>query len=343
MNVTNVEPMILVFDTNVFLQPQANLWELMEHFPTNQSPPKFLVAVDDGEGWIENEYLEQAIRAFEVDTTGGPEAPVRVVTERILDGTALFVVRSSAKLSDMLAVRLEENFCTKPIEPQLFGVSESIKGILVCPNDIPALIPRHYLNPGVIHHIQYGGVGPTVLSLAEVLKPIRSPHEYRPATILELQEILRSHRGGIKSGEEREYLEFKKPEGTCLSQEMLRDAVQAVCGMLNSRDGWVIIGVDDESGEIVPFLPKYKSSSKSANVDQLIRDIYCEIDRICPKPGCLVSVWPILDDEGQNCVIVINVQRGNRDYVYRDRNTGKLNSMKWIRNGPRTIPDPSWC
>lgn len=327
--------MMLVFDTNVFLQSDVNRWELIERFPTPSSPPEFLVAVDDG-GLIEDEYLEQAIVA-------DPESPIRIATERILDGTGFFVVRKSSTISGELSKRLHKYSCTKPIEPQLFGVAHSTRdSILVCANDPDTLpILREYMKPGVLNQIQHGGVGPVVSSLKETLKIIRMPRERSPETLDELHSFLSKQSLGPLKNEEREFIEFKNPEVDYLSQELLQKTVRAVCGMLNSRDGWVFIGIDDHTGKIDPFPPRYKNRSRPLSLDGLSKNILEEIDRICPQPGKLVNTWPIPDDRKQNYVFVIHVQQGTQDYLYRDKN-GKLNKTKWIRSGPRTIPDPTW-
>lgn len=327
--------MVLIFDTNVFLQEHYNRWELIDRFPTLSSPPEFLVAVDD-KGLIEEEYLEQAIIA-------DPESPIRIATERILDGTGFFVVRKPSTISGELSKRLSKYSCTKPIEPQLFGVANSTpKSILVCANDQDTLpIPREYMKLGVLNQIQHGGVGPVVSSLKEVLKIIRAPHERSPETLEELRSFLSKQSLGPLKNEEREFIEFKNPKVDYLSQELLRKTVRAVCGMLNSRDGWLFIGIDDDSGKIEPFPPRYKNLSKPLSLDDLWKNILEEIDRICPQPGKLVNTWPIPDDRKENYVFVIHVQQGSQDYLYRDKN-GKLNKVKWIRSGPRTIADPTW-
>jgi hypothetical protein len=306
----------------------------MEYFPTNQSTPEFLVGVDH-EGCIECEYTD-----YKGDD---PEAPIRTLLQRIMDGTGLFILRLPAELSMELLLRLDEHKCLENIEPQLFGVAETSEGVLVRPNDHEALvIERGYLKPGVLQCIQEGSVGPTVSSLAEILVHLRRPHEYGPETMSDLAAFLHQHRVGEKI-EEREYLEFKAPKVPFLSQGLLRDAVKAICAMLNTREGWVIIGVDDDTGEIAPFPPRYNSESKEISVDQLLRDIWDEVERICPMPRTLVNIWPILDEERRNCVIVARVHKGCQNYLYRtNRGSGANRIAKWIRCGPRTVLDPTW-
>jgi hypothetical protein len=321
--------MILVLDTNIWLQPQANLWEFVSYFPMNQEPPVFFIGVDRG-GLIVQEYLKHITELRD---------EVKTAVQRLLDGAALFVVRPQVFLPNTLKYRLMQNSCMTPIEPQLFCVAAGTQGIIVCPNSNSSLpIPRMYTTPSVLERIQENGVGPCVLSLAETLKLLRKPREYSPEDLSDLQALIGQYR------EEREFLEFKNPVNDFLTPELLRTTVQAVCGMLNTRNGYVIIGVDDQTGDIHPFTPRYKGTSDQIGVDHVERCILQEIDRISPKPGNLVHVWPLLDDANKKCVFVIYVEKGNRDYIYRDteERRWKLNRVKWIRSGNRTIPDPNW-
>lgn len=335
--------MNLVFDTNVFLQRHANLWELLEYFPTQQELPKFCVAIDEGQRLIEQEYSQYGATADE-------ESPMRIISQRILDGLGWFVFRSPAELSQELWIRLDESECVAAVERTLWGVAESAKSgqpdsqmsCLVHPNDSNSLpISREYLKPGRLQQIQCDAVGPLTASISEILKKIRGGHEYSPSSFYELQSLLHQYCMGVRNSEERGFLEFKKPNGSCLSPLLLQNTVQAVCGMLNSRDGRVIIGVDPDTGEIAPFPPRYKDNTKPPSVDELMLDIGVEVDRICPRPGLLVEFWPIVDQSKAECVIVIQVRKGSREYIYRDA-AGKLNAAKWIRRGNQTIVDPSW-
>jgi hypothetical protein len=327
--------MVLIFDTNTLMQRHYNLWELVEHFPTNQTAPKFLVAVDDGH-LIENEYLKSA-------KTNGEESPIRIIAQRILDGFGLFVKRMVASISENTRSCLNNNGCSEDVDHCLLGLAEAVEGgILVCPNNIINLsIPRCYLKSEIQACVQADGKGPTILSLGEVLKSVREPHSPSPETLDDLKCFLSKFEIGEKQSEECGYVEFKCPKVPYLTQVCLREAVEAVCGMLNSCEGWVFIGVDNKTGEICPFPPKYNDASKKPSVDALLHDILDEINRIHPKPGLLVHFWPILDSQKEKCVIAIRVHQGNREYLYRDKN-GKLQSMKWIRQGTSTIPDPNW-
>lgn len=348
--------MILVFDTNVFLQDHEDIWPLLAYFPRPSQPPRFMVAVDDGAMHIEAEYANYA-------AASDPDSPIRKIAKRIMDGFALFVVRSPVAPSSELTYRLAAAKCTTAVEEALFGVAESHRNaalasgdaepldaakrartecILVCPNDPLALpISRAYLETGKIHQIECDATGPITASLNEVLKFIWAPHEHCPSSLYELRLLLGEYRCGLRTSEEREFLEFKNPNVPYLCERLLREAVAAVCGMLNSRDGRVIIGVDNETGSICPFPPRYNSPNKPISVDQLLIDVYAEIDRISPMPGCLVQAWTILDDSKENCVLVIQVQQGNREYVYRNRH-GRLNATKWLRRGTATVPDRTW-
>lgn len=327
--------MVLIFDTNTLMQRHHNLWELVEHFPTNQIAPKFLVAVDD-ERLIENEYLEKA-------RANGEESPIRIISQRILDGFGLFVRRMVASISSNTRSCLNKNGCSEKIDHCLLGLAEAVEGgILVCPNNIIDLaIPRCYLKSEVQTCVQTDGKGPTILSLGEALKSVREPRYPSPETLDDLKCFLSKFEMGTKQSEECGYVEFKCPKAQYLTQKCLREAVKAVCGMLNSCEGWVFIGVDDKTGEIRPFPPKYNDAYKQPSVDTLLHDIFDEINRIHPKPGLLVHFWPILDSKKEKCVIAIRVHQGNREYLYRDEND-KPRGMKWIRQGTSTIPDPNW-
>lgn len=325
--------MIVVFDTNVFLQDHYNLWELVDHFPVNQEPPEFFVAVDRN-GEIENDYLAHKEQLVKEE--------LYAIVQRILDGTALFVVRPQVHLPNILKNRLWD---CKPIEPQLFCVAAGTQGVLVTPNSSKELpIPRTYTKPEVLARIQANGVGPCVLSLKETLKLIREPHEYSPEDLAELKIMIGRYALGSKKSEEREFLEFKNPKNDCLTTKQLREAVQAVCAMLNTRDGYVIIGIDNETGGICPFTPRYGAKPEIVSADHVVLCIAQEINRILPTPGKLVHVWPLVDDSNQKCVFVIHVKKGNHEYVYRDeeKNGWKLGAVKWIRDKGSTIPDPDW-
>lgn len=330
--------MICIFDTNVFLTKHGNLWELMEYFPALDLPPKFLIGLDE-EQYILEEYMDYS------DAEVDPEAPIRVIVERILDGSGLFTVEdTSTQMDDLLEKQLDAAGC-KPIEPQLFAVCAQInKGILVHPNpEDKNQVYRKYLEPSILPELQNSLSGASTISLYELLKILREPQEYAPNTVDDLRGLLRLTQIHGKSGEEREYIEFKSPRGTHLTQRMLRDAVKAISGMLNSREGWVLIGVVDD-GTIQPFPPRYNRADAELSVDRLMINIYAEIDRIKPSPGPLVNAWPILDEARSNCIILIRVHQGNRDYLYRDicgGNFGSQFNTKYIRRGPQTIVDPA--
>jgi len=328
--------MILVFDTNVFLKRHRHLWELLEYFPSLQSSPQFFIAIDEEQALI-REYLDYSKNA-------DPEDPIRVIVERILDGTSLFVLQRTAKqMKRTLHTRLNENDCVNPIEPELFAVTDYFKdAILIYPTDIESLpIQRRYLESGVLSSIQVGNVGPHTASVGEVLKLLREPREYSPDNLNELYELLFKYRVEGKDSEEREFLEFKCPDCDFLSQKLLRKTVAAICGLLNTREGWVFIGVEDGTGSIKPFPPKYNESRKQASVDQLLRDIYAEVNRISPRPGKLVKIWSILDAQRQNCVVVIRVCQGSQSYKYRDENGlgTNLGTTRYIREWAQTVED----
>jgi hypothetical protein len=334
--------MILSFDTNVFLEKEANLWELLGYFPERKEKPRFLVALDE-EGLIEGEYLGLAQRADE-------EEPIRALTKKLDDGKGWFVISTPVQVSQSLEAQLDAHNCISGIERQLLAIAQPFSHTLVCPNKHDHLrLRRRYLDPGILQSIQASiedpNERPTVLTLLEVLRPIRVPHEGCPNDLEHLRKLLATTANNRKVSEERDFLEFKQPI-EFLYQDLLRRAIRAVCGMLNSRDGWVIIGVDDATGEIKPFPPKYippnhDDAAKDPNREQLERDVRSEIDRISPKPGLLVDVQAILDERKEDCVVVIRVWRGNREYVYRDA-IGKLNGQKWIRVNAETVADPEW-
>lgn len=331
--------MILIFDTNVFLKKHRHLWELLDYFPSLQSPPEFFIGIDQ----------EQVLISEYINYSEGidPEDPIRVIVERILDGSGLFVLQRTAKqMRRTLRQRLHQNGCTQPMEAGLFAIAAYFKnGILVHPDEVGNLsIQRKYLEPGVLGKIQKEGVGPYTASVGEILKLLRGAREYTPDNLDDLNDFLYQYRIKGKNSEEREFLEFKCPEGEYLTQELLRKAVTAICGMLNTREGWVFIGIEDGTGDIKPFPPKYKNAIKEASIDQILKDVYAEIDRIIPMPSKVVYTWAILDDLRENCVVVIRVHQGNRDYLYRDqKGLGKnLGTTRYIRRGNQTIADPDW-
>jgi len=329
--------MILVFDTNVFLLREGNLWELLEYFPSPNRPPTFLIGLDSNQN-ILSEYMQYA-------ATVDPEDPMRVVTERILDGSGLFVVQRSCKeIKKSLAARLESLSDDQTIDASLLGVSASFRrGILIhsnTPDDSP--IERSFFESTYLQNIEKNGIGPQLMSLFELLRILRQPADYKPDNLDDLDAYLQQYQIADKNSEEREFLEFKCPKCGFLTQELLRKAVAAVCGMLNTREGWVFIGVDDNTGKIKPFPPKYKNSTKDLSIDQLLRDIAAEINRICPRPGKLVNLWAIKDRVFDECVVAIRVHHGNKDYLYRD-NQGLGNNMasvKYVRQAAATVEDP---
>lgn len=328
--------MLLIFDTNVLLA--ENRWELLEYFSVNQSPPKFLVALDQEQNII-NEYLEYARR-------NDPESPIRKIVERLIDGSDLFVVdRPATHLSNILSQILTAYSCTDQVEVHLLGVAESRQSAaLVVPNDISqTTIHRKYLGEEVRHTIAGIRGKPVILTINEVLRILRDPAPYSPSTMGELKDLLAKYAATNSGSDEQEYIEFKCPVTPYLTQQLLREATRAVCAMLNTCNGWVFIGVDDPSGEIKPFPPRYKTEKAEPRVSQLVNNIYEEIDRILPNPGRLVRLWPILDDNKQNCVIAIHIRQGIQEYRYRNRDNDpkneKLGKVKWVRRGARTVPE----
>lgn len=332
--------MILVIDTNVLLHEHRYLWELWDYFPKPDSASKFFIALDDQDA-ILNEYLEHSA-GQDSGTT------IREITNRILDGTGLFVISTPFQEKCLsLISTLNDCGCSTPIQHELFWVAASYKdGVLVSPNNTdPLLIKRDYLDTEILSKIQRESVSPVVWTLPETLRVLRQPHEHSPSTMDELVAVLKHTQLGSINSEERAHREFKCPH-TFLEQRMLKDVVKATCGMLNSsRGGWVFIGVHDATGEPIPFPPRYGDVSKPLSTDQLVRDIYSEINRIRPKPGNLVDIWPIVDPTSQNCVIVIRVHKGSKTYLYQDPEKDKTKNkgiVKWIRQGASTTVDPNW-
>lgn len=332
--------MILVLDTNVLLRNHNNYWELQDFILENSSPPfKFLIAVDEGDV-IEDEYLEYAINA-------GEETPIRVITEKLLNNDASFIQKINLETSDRLNrlfERLAEIKCNDPIQPELFAVAQQCSGILVCPNSKECDIPRDYLEIEKLVQIQIDEACPDVRPIGELIHLLRQPHEYSPEDTKDLQILLSNYKIADKSSEEREFLEFKCPKGNYLSRTMLRNVVRTVCGFLNHRSGWIFIGVDDKTGEINPFPPRYGNNKKPISVDNLILDIRAEINLIRPRPGGFVHVWPIKDHKGsENYVIGIFVRQGNPDwdYLYRDKHIETM-LVKLLRIGTNVEVDPNW-
>ena len=337
--------MILVFDTNVFIQKNSNLNSLFQILDEDmsKSPPRFLFFLDKG-GVIEGEYLRMA---EEATASGDYEADVRKIWELIAEGSPLWIKKIEQNLSFELQKRLAENECDKPIEPQLFGVAECADGVIVCPDYRDrARIKRGYLVGDTLQKIQREGLGPAVLSIAETVKILHEPCDYSPASITALKSYLSEFSIGEKASEERPFHEFKCPKNdSYLGKPLLQETVRAICGFLNTRNGFVFIGVDDKTGKIKPFRPKYLPSNvnfnKEESIDLLMRDIRSEIDLIYPKPGQLVDEWALIDKETNKCVVVIHVRQGRRNYYYRDKK-GRLNRRtKWVRTGFSTVPDPN--
>jgi hypothetical protein len=287
--------------------------------PENQQPEplRFLLLIDN---LLELEYIEQAERSRASD----PENLTSIIIEKILKGSSLFVKKLSGELSAPLAKRFKRSGCPE-VEKQMFGLAELHDANIVCPDHSRAIpVPRVYL--GQLDNLQRGGIGPAVLTLAEILGPIREPGPYSPSTIDDLRVLI------CKWPEEEEFTEFKSPEDDYLTSDMRNKVVKAICGLLNTRSGWVFIGVTP-NGAIAPFSPRYGSLNKDPSTDQLLRDILQQIGQITPKPGRLVIPWPILNDK-LKCVVVIYVHQGKRTYLYRGK--------KWIRLGPQTVEDPNW-
>lgn len=323
--------MLLVVDTNVFLLKDDPMlfWFMAEISKTlSKSAPKFFFCLDN-EQTIDQEYFKKA-----KETGLHLEDPIQQILKIVMDGNVSFICRSSHNRSERLADCLEKLGC-KPIEPELWGVAEqnSQTGFFVRPRGSHFPIPRLYADAATLQQIQ-GASNVQIRTLSEVQKDMDVPKEYSPETIEELQKI-------ISTKEERTFMEFKCPESDYLTQHLLHDTVRAVCGFLNTHAGWVFLGVSD-NGEIRPFSPRYGNPDKPLSMDNLLRDIRGEVDRISPNPGLLVNAWPIRDENTQKCVVAIHVQQGDQDYLYRDKKE-KSKGVKLIRTGYQTQIDSNWA
>lgn len=325
--------MILVFDTNSFLQQSVAQMGLACWFPSANEDQDFLVAIDKG-GFVMKEYLEAS------DKQTDPEHPMRIAAERIGKGTGLFVVKCHAHLRDEIRQVLVKTGCDSQIEKIFIALADCEQGIVIHPNQIDSLpIPRKYLRSDALAVIQREVDGPDTMTLDSLYTYLhKQPHRQSPSSIEELRRLLDTERSSSNLSEEQRYLEFKCPKEDYLTRSMLRASVVAVCGFLNTCAGWVFIGVRDDDGSVEPFSPRYGSKGARKSVDLLQREILDEIRLISPRPALLYSIWPIWNEDRDKCVIAIYVRKGSQEYYYRDKKgMGKKFTCKYVREGPSTV------
>lgn len=321
-----------VFDTNYFLT-KGDHYDILKRVLFTK-PPVCRLALDL-KGAIRKEYFEVLRQHPESDV-------LKQICQRVSErqGPELATLESrlcscdpehDAESNTCELAELERRGCGEEIEPSLFGIARNNPAALL-------FLLHGMLNRG--YSTQWDFVTAKYLTnqstlRLEMYRRISYPSQRYPSTRAQLDDLLNQHRiSGRRT--EHDLLEYK--EGP-LNFVRFRDdtfgrplrvrIAEAVTGMLSSRSGWVLVGIDGQ-GNIVGFPPTYSGGSGRLNpVEQVQELISQDIRSIEPNPFSVdqqcVALWPIDVGNGQIVLsILVTKPEGDTRFSYRGVAHGRL-------------------
>lgn len=321
-----------VFDTNYFLT-KGDHYDVLQRVLFSKPPICRLVL--DLKGTIKKEYFEALAKYPQ-------SAVLRQICQRVserqgpqvamLDGTLCTCLEAHDQQSDACDLaELERLGCGEEIEPSIFGIARKNPMTLVFL--LHGALNRGYIDQWDVVSARYL-TNQSTLKL-EMYRKISYPTQRYPATPAQLEDLLNEYRI-VGRRTEQDLLENKEGpldfvtfrDGT-FERSLRTRIAEAVRGMLNSRSGWVFVGIDSV-GEIIGFPPSYRTVVGHVNpVEQVQELISQDIRSIVPNPlevdpEC-VALWPIDIGNGRIVVtILITKPKGNITFSYHGTVHGRL-------------------
>lgn len=295
--------MILLCDTNIFLQ--TNIPSHLTLIAFFQDTRKFFLGLDRTQV-IEQEYLSRGSGNRYLQNI-----ILRLQRERLLRTADQLSGELSPDDLQRLNIFVSSYDSISNVEITMLAIALANPGVtLVCVDPQTASLPvnRQLLVPDRIPDLQKG-LGIKIKSCDEIVNDLRMAPEGAPRDIASLESFLDS-----ASRREHDYLEFKQPRNGLVAR-MCRDITKAVCAMLNSTTGFVMVGIDETvNAQVKGFEKTFESHPKK--VDELeIRLVNDYLRKIEPKPDCFVRLWSI-DKDASRIVMIVFVEKGSREYRY---------------------------
>jgi hypothetical protein len=205
------------------------------------------------------------------------------------------------------------------VERNLIRVGVANRGIatLVCVDTQcrNLTIPRQVLRPDYIDELKKLFPGLLIKSCNQVIDELRTRRpEGVPRDLRSLQSFLN---GREVQRREHDWIEFKQPENGLVSR-MCKDIAKAVCAMLNSTMGYVMVGIDEYNHEnlIKGFNVAYNSTPQPIDRIEIIL-VNSYLRRIDPDPIHFFQIWSI-NLSPNRIVTIIWVEQGSQSpYSYR--------------------------
>jgi hypothetical protein len=319
-----------VFDTNFFLM-KGQHHDLLKRV-LFAKPPICRLALDR-RGAIKREYFA-ALRDY-------PSVVLREICQRVLErrGPEIATLESEVCVCRGIhdptsesceLAELERRGCGNEIEPSLFGIALKNPTTLIFL--LHGLLGRGYIAEWDFVNARY--LSSQSALLFEMYRRISYPSQRYPSTKAQLEELLDEYRI-IGRATEHDLLEFKEGPLDFIRfrddmgiRALRRRIADAVRGMLNSRSGWVLVGIDTE-GNIEGFSPAYFEVGHSNPVERFQELMSQDIRSIEPDPLSVdpqgVALWPIDVGNGRIVVsILVTKPDRNIEFFYRGLAHGRL-------------------
>lgn len=297
--------MILLCDTNVFLQTNiSSHLALMRFF---RETHKFFMGLDKKQVIEQeylaygktNQYLQNVIQRLQIEranrTADGLSGELDFDNrQRLTFFASQYQDTTQIELTMLTIALANPDVVLVCVDSQCRTLSAS-RRILV-PDRIPAL-------RGAFPEIR-------IKCCDEIVSDLRTIPEGVPRDIASLEIYLDS-----KGRREHDFLEFKQPiKG--LRKGMCKSIAKAVCAMLNSTTGFVMVGIDElPNATIKGFEKTFDDVPK--RVDELeIRLCNDYLRKIEPNPDCCFRVWSI-DKDPSRIVMIVFVEQGVSNQTYR--------------------------
>jgi|GEM_PF-6685811 len=193
----------------------------------------------------------------------------------------------------------KENGFSRPVEPELIHVARLATDshyMLVVGSPLPydGLEPRETNKIDKIdllhHHFPRVKIF-TADKAVELIRILELNSDRKLASKSELEMFLLTHRV------ETERLEFKQPKTSNLNGNIILEAMESVCGMLNKNGGFVIVGVDND-GNLKGF------NAGTCSNDQLEAMFLSQLQYFESKPNRWVDIRIVNLDSGKKVVVL---------------------------------------
>lgn len=304
--------MILLCDTNIFLQTNiSSHLTLMQFFRETR---KFFIGLDKAQA-IEQEYLLYGRRSPYLQNV--IQRLQRERADRTVDGLSGELDPADKQ---RLATFINQYDSISNVELSMLTIALANPDvILVCVDTQCHSLPinRQLMMPDQISILQEAFPEIKIKHCDDVVNDLYAIPEGIPRDISSLEIYLDS-----KSRREHDFLEFKQPKNGLISR-MCRDIAKAVCAMLNSTNGFVMIGVDEDANAQAKGFEKSFNNKPKRSDELEIRLANDYLLKIEPRPDCFIKLWTI-DKNPTKIVMIIFIEKGSSQYRYRFDQRGLL-------------------